>query len=275
MVGTLRNPLGPIALSTSAKQAGDGTERSTELETPDQLFTTLAPYSEDLSGTSDSRPANPFAGSFELKLMPRSSRQANDAHEPISPSSGADVIGSHQPFGLSDEALSRLEAGLRSQREQLVAPAAQPVPVRPPSAESHRAADSRRPAKRLELLRFVPLVLLGTAIVAFVAYIFVSGGAEALKNVPVEGIEPARVPDPAPAVEVDPQAKISTSNDPLPLSIPETKSLAAEAPLPPSTSQANFPMAQSLPATVTPSTEATTQRTPRVHKKRPAAPSSH
>jgi hypothetical protein len=275
MVGTTRSPLGSIALSTSAsaKQVGDATGRSMELE--DQPFTNLAPDSEDLSDTSGPSPAKPFAGGFELKPTPLASRQANDAHDPLAPSSGVVAMGPRQPFGLSDQALSRLEAGLRAQREQLVAPAAQPVPARLPSAESPRAADLKRPARRPELLRLVPLVLLGTAITAFVAYTFVSDGAKAPNNVPVEGIEPARAPDPAPVVEVDPQAKISTSIDPLPLSIPETKSLAAEAPLPSPTSQAILPMGQSLPAPITPSTDATTQRTPRVHKKRPVARPSH
>jgi hypothetical protein len=277
MVVPLRNPLGSIGMAVSTKPDDTATERPGEQERLDHLFTNLVPELADLSEEQPASkvelghsPSKPFGSGLDL----------NDPTSLATPPGGTIASGSHTganpfkgQFGLSDEALCRLEAGLRAQRNQRVTPTAQPVPARSSSPEPARAADANPPTQRIRRLRLVPFGLLATAIATLVAYNLVRGGStEVPKNMPAsEAIETPRAPDPAAAVQVDQQAKIPVSSDPVPSPAIETKLPLAGEPLPTPTGQAMVP---SLPAQITPFLDASVQKLPRARKKHPAARSS-
>jgi hypothetical protein len=184
-------------------------------------------------------------------------------------------------FGLSEEALSRLEAGLRAQRHQLGTEPAQPI-QRPPLGEIARQESNAQPSpeqSRLANFRRLPgllLVIVPIVIAGLAGYHLVTGQ---VAPVPQEGpvlepvserIEPAPIPipTPPPAVEMGrEQSNQSNTSPTLPPPKAEAESQPAVPVQPEVSTQIIAPA--SIPARALPSPDATPQRPHRSRKTRP------
>ena len=251
MIGSLHNnSAGSVGLSASAKQDNNAAEGTGEPSKLDSLVTNLVPAIDDLTEEQLlPGPANRFIGVSKLSSI-RPDQRRDQTKDAASPSGGVDATDSHlgaglfygsfgkAPFGLSDEALGRLEAGLRAQRDQVVTRAAASESVSLPSIGSppDRAPDVVRPTKS-RWWRLVLLSLLAASLATAAAYELVSKGSiDGSEIVPNSiGVETARVP--APAIEVGHDAQV-----PVAIS-PDTSSPAVEVKSPEPTQSSLVPEA--------------------------------
>jgi hypothetical protein len=274
MVAPSRNPRNPIDFVGWATKDSVATERH-PVDRPDPLHTNLVPELD--KGAED--PAcdrNPHSGRRPddgLDLNSVALVRRNIAKRPCFDSDA--VAG---PLGISEQALSRLEAGLRAQRDQLVAKSVQPV-LRTSDKEVHPEPDVHSSSKRFSYLRLLVFTVIPTLTATLVAYHLFGAGFPAgpMYERRSETVEPVRIPQRTPAVEADQQANSRLIENPLPSpqvkSEPESTRPITPQPEPtaPITSGPTSQTAAStdMPTQALPASDAVSRVSPHVRKTHP------
>jgi hypothetical protein len=278
MVAPIQAPNSPVDLIAWAREGSAETEVRGRQGGLDALRTHLVPQLEEPAEERQPRnlaratPVQPTDGAGLNPPSVVSAQTAGDmASRFVSAPPGGTV--SHPPagghafngaFGLSEEALSRLEAGLRAQRDQRTTAPAQIVQKKP-ALEAFRGPDANLAPQRFIHLP-MSLILLAAVITMFVVYYLSGGSIAVLQSEPAsEAIEPARTPGAHAAVQLDQRASTPVSNEPLP-STPVQAELHPSGPIAAGLpSQAVVPVMQ-----ITSPSEASAQNHPHGRKKHPA-----
>ena len=279
MVAPIQAPNSLVDLIAWARECPTETEVRGRQGGPDTLRTHLVSQLEEPAAEQQPRNlagATPVQPTDGAGLNPPSAVSAQTAGDMASRFVSAPPGGTvrHPPagghafngaFGLSEEALSRLEAGLRAQRDQRITAPTQTVQKKLPALEAFRGPDANLAPRRFTHLP-MSLILLAAVITTFVVYYLSGGSIAALQSEPAsEAIEPARTPGAPPAVQIDQRASTPVSNEPLPSTPVQAEPhpsgpIAAGLP-----SQAVAPVMQ-----ITSPSEASAQNHPHGHKKHPA-----
>jgi hypothetical protein len=276
MVARLGNPNAPVDSAARAKSEGvaSGPPADEDHHRLDPLHTDLAPELNGTAGQSDPPRTTIDHDPVETPSAAMRLPLGGGAAKNLDP--GKNAFGGR--FGLGEEALSRLEAGLRAQRHQLGARPAQPTPVATPGDKAYQEGDTHPPDEHFRRLRRLLLILIPIVMTMLVAYTFVKERVVPVpQHDPVsDAVEPVPIPEPPPPVETGHEENGQSNTNPTPPQKIEVEPPPAMPIKPETSNQLTAPVSNQItapvdvPARAPPPSGASPQHPDRAHRTHPA-----